>query len=69
MELGLNKVKNKIETFLTLYWVIGKCLVACAGGVIGYVLGGALFAIVGILLGGLAGYLLKASVLKHLTEE
>lgn len=49
--------KNKIA--FEIYGVIGKSLCACAGGIVGFVMGGPAFAILGVVLGTVVGHLLE----------
>ncbi len=48
---------------LKVYVVIGKVLCGLAGGILGFFAGGPLLIIPGVLLGVLAGYLFKNSVI------
>lgn len=54
----------KTKYYSKAYGYIGKILCAGAGGIVGYVTGGALFLLVGIGLGFSAGYLLEKLTLK-----
>lgn len=56
-------MKNKkVNKALKTYGLIGKILCGFAGGIVGFVFGGALMAIPGILVGFLGGHLLEKSV-------
>lgn len=54
-----NKKTNKA---LKIYGLIGKSLCACAGGIIGFVTVGPLFAVPAIFLGTIIGHFLEKSV-------
>lgn len=54
---------KKIKMAMKVYGVIGKSLCACAGGIVGLVVGGPFLAILGIFLGGLGGHLLEKATL------
>jgi len=54
--------KNKLKKSLGVYGLCGRALSACAGGVIGFVLGGPFLAIPGICVGVIAGDLLEKVV-------
>ncbi|MES2121301.1 MAG: hypothetical protein V4492_00815 [Chlamydiota bacterium] len=56
------KTKKAIKT----YGMIGKALCACAGGIVGFVLGGPIFAIPGIFVGLFVGHLLEKSVISSI---
>lgn len=55
----------KTKKIVEVYGVIGKSICACAGGIVGFITGGPLLAIPGIILGSVFGHLLEKSVLKH----
>jgi hypothetical protein len=59
MEVMKNK---KIKKILKIYGFLGKSLCACAGGIIGFILGGPLLAFSGIFLGNIGGELLEKSM-------
>ena len=54
------KVKKAVE----LYGLIGKALCACAGGIVGFVLGGPILALSGVFIGTIFGHLLEKTVTK-----
>lgn len=56
-EVVLKIKKNKIA--LEIYGVIGKSLCACSGGIVGFVMGGPAFAIIGVVMGTVVGHLLE----------
>jgi len=53
--------KKTLKAF-KLYGLIGKSLCASAGGIVGFILGGPLLAIPGVLLGGMGSHFLERSV-------
>jgi hypothetical protein len=53
------KTKKAIKT----YGFIGKFLCACAGGVVGFVLSGFPLALLGVVLGSLAGHLFEKATI------
>lgn len=53
---------KKGENFFKLYSMLGKAFCACAGGIVGFVLGGPLIALPGIFLGSIGGHFLEKSV-------
>ncbi len=53
---------KKEKNIFKLYAVLGKAFCACAGGAIGFVLGGPLIALPGIFLGSISGYFLEKAV-------
>jgi hypothetical protein len=55
--------RNKSKKAFNLYGIIGKSLCACAGGIVGFIIGGPALAIVGVLVGGLGGHLLERVML------
>lgn len=52
------------KKYLKIYGLLGKSLTGCAGGISGFLLGGPLLAILGVIVGVLGGYLLEKSVIK-----
>ncbi len=54
---------KKSKKIFNVYGLIGKALCACAGGIVGFVLGGPFLAIPGIFLGTIAGHFLEKSVI------
>lgn len=55
----------RIKKALRLYLLLGQGLSACAGGIIGFVVGGPLIAIPGIFLGAVMGYIMKKMVFEY----
>lgn len=55
---------KKIEKALKVYGIIGKSLCACAGGIVGFLVGGPIGAIPGVLIGGLSGHLIEKGAIK-----
>lgn len=53
---------NKVKRALEVYGLIGKSFCACAGGIVGFVLGGPFVAIPGVLVGVISGHLLEKGV-------
>ena len=49
---------------IEVYGLIGKSICACAGGIIGFVLGGPFLAIPGIFAGSIGGHLLERVMIK-----
>ncbi len=61
-------MKNKkVRRTLKVYVLIGQALCACAGGIVGFVLGGPFLALPGILIGSLCGHLFESGALKSVT--
>jgi hypothetical protein len=58
---------KKIQRALKMYGLIGKALCACAGGIVGFVLGGPFVALPGILIGSIGGHLIEKSILKFIS--
>ena len=56
-EVVLKNKKNKVA--FEIYGIIGKSLCACSGGIVGFVMGGPVFAILGVLIGTVVGHLLE----------
>jgi len=56
------KNKKTIKS-LKVYGIIGRGLCSCAGGIVGFVLGGPILAIPAIFIGTIIGDLLEKSVL------
>ena len=61
---GNNMKNKKTQKALKLYGLIGQSLCACAGGIVGFVLGGPLAAIPGIFIGSIVGHFLEKGALK-----
>jgi len=62
-------MKNKrIKKALKLYGLIGTAVCACAGGIVGFIVGGPLVALLGGLIGAAIGHLLENSTLKALSQ-
>ena len=58
-------MKNKkVEKALKIYGIIGKSLCACAGGVVGFLVGGPFGAIPGVVIGGLSGHFIEKGAVK-----
>lgn len=55
-------MNNKLKKCLGIYSLIGRALSACAGGIVGFVLGGPFLAIPGICVGVIVGHLLEKTV-------
>lgn len=62
----MNKKKN-VKFIFEVYGAIGQSICACAGGIVGFILGGPLMAIPGIFIGSLGAHLLERSILKGLS--
>ena len=58
------KTKEKNKKVIEVYAVIGKLFTTFAGGIVGFVIGGPLLAIPGVIVGFIGGYLLERSVVK-----
>lgn len=54
---------RKIKKVLEVYGLIGKSLCACAGGIVGFILGGPFLAIPCIFIGAIGGHLAEKGVL------
>ncbi len=58
-------MKNKkTKKALNLYGHIGTALCACAGGIVGFIVGGPFVALFGVLIGCTSGHLLEKCVLR-----
>lgn len=58
-------MKNKkVQKSLKIYGIIGKALCACAGGIVGFVLGGPLVAVVGTFCAAIASDMLEKTLIK-----
>jgi hypothetical protein len=59
IKTGVFKMENKN---LKIYGLIGKSLCGCAGGIVGFVLGGPLLAVPGVAVGVLSGHVFEKSL-------
>jgi hypothetical protein len=58
-------MKNKkLKKSLEVYGLIGKALCACAGGIVGFILGGPFVAFAGIFVGTITGHMLEKMVVR-----
>lgn len=57
-----NNSKLLTKKAVEIYGLLGKSLCGCAGGIIGFVLGGPLLGIPGILVGAIAGNVLEKNL-------
>lgn len=65
MLLKRGNMKNKkTKKTLKMYGLIGNALCACGGGIVGFVLGGPLIAIPGIVIGSICGHFVGNGLLK-----
>lgn len=58
---------KKTKKAIFTYGLIGKALCACAGGILGFVVGGPLLALPGIFVGSISGQLLEKSVISSIS--
>lgn len=56
---------KKNKNIFKVYGILGKALCSCAGGIIGFVLGGPFLALPGIFLGSVSGHLIEKAVVNY----
>jgi uncharacterized membrane protein len=54
--------KKNIQNIIKLYGLMGKFLCACAGGVLGFIIGGPFVAVLGAIVGTVSGHLFEKSM-------
>ncbi|HLG23690.1 MAG TPA: hypothetical protein VI564_02040 [Candidatus Nanoarchaeia archaeon] len=60
-------MKNKkIKKQLEVYGLIGKVLTGCAGGIVGFVVGGPFLAVPGVIVGIVGGHLFQKATTKKI---